>query len=83
MMVSFELRGGEVAVDRFVKRLKVWYLATSLGGVESILSYPLLSSHIGMSAKRLKMLGVTASTVRLSVGVEDAADLLADVVSAL
>jgi cystathionine beta-lyase/cystathionine gamma-synthase len=83
MMVSFELRGGESAVDRFIKRLKLWYLATSLGGVESILSYPKLSSHIGLSAKRLKLLGVTASTVRLSVGVEDAQDLISDLRSAL
>ena len=83
MMVSFELRGGEAAVARFIRRLKVWYLATSLGGVESILSYPLLSSHIGLSAKRLRQLGVTASTVRLSVGVEDADDLIADLESAL
>src|SRR5271165_4881744 len=83
MMVSFELRGGEAAVDRFIKRLKLWYLATSLGGVESILSYPVLSSHIGLSAKRLKLLGVTPSTVRLSVGVEDAADLIADLEAAL
>jgi cystathionine beta-lyase/cystathionine gamma-synthase len=83
MMVSFELRGGEPAVDRFIKRLKLWYLATSLGGVESILSYPVLSSHIGLSAKRLKLLGVTPSTVRLSVGVEDADDLIADLRQAL
>ncbi len=83
MMVSFELRGGEPAVDRFIRNLKLWYLATSLGGVESILSYPLLSSHIGLSAKRLKQLGVTPSTVRLSVGVEDAGDLIADLEGAL
>ena len=83
MMVSFELRGGEWAVDRFIKRLKLWYLATSLGGVESMLSYPKLSSHVGLSAKRLKLLGVTASTVRLSVGVEDAQDLILDLETAL
>jgi len=83
MMVSFELRGGEPAVDRFIKRLKLWYLATSLGGVESILSYPVLSSHIGLSARRLKLLGVTPSTVRLSVGVEDPSDLISDLESAL
>jgi len=83
MMVSFELRGGEPAVERFIQRLKLWYLATSLGGVESILSYPLLSSHVGLSAKRLKSLGVTPSTVRLSVGVEDAADLIGDLEAAL
>ncbi len=83
MMVSFDLRGGEAAVDRFIKRLKLWYLATSLGGVESILSYPLLSSHIGLSAKRLKLLGVSPATVRLSVGIEDADDLIADLEAGL
>ena len=83
MMVSFDLRGGEPAVDHFIKNLKLWYLATSLGGVESILSYPVLSSHIGLSAKRLKLLGVSPATVRLSVGIEDAADLIADLESAL
>ena len=83
MMISFELRGGETAVDRFIKRLKIWYLATSFGGVESILSYPVLSSHIGLSAKRLKLLGVTPSTARLSVGVEDSGDLIADLEQAL
>ena len=83
MMVSFDLRGGEPAVDRFIKRLKLWYLATSLGGVESIISYPVLSSHIGLSAKRLKLLGVSPATVRLSVGIEDADDLIADLERAL
>jgi cystathionine beta-lyase/cystathionine gamma-synthase len=83
MMVSFDLRGGEPAVDRFIKKLKLWYLATSLGGVESILSYPVLSSHIGLSAKRLKLLGVSPATVRLSVGIEDATDLIADLETAL
>jgi len=83
MMVSFELQGGEKSVERFVGRLKLWYLATSLGGVESILSYPVLSSHVGLSAKRLKLLEVTPSTVRLSVGIEDAEDLIADLENAL
>ena len=83
MMVSFDLRGGEPAVDRFIKKLKLWYLATSLGGVESILSYPVLSSHTGLSAKRLKLLGVTPSTVRLSVGIENADDLITDLEAAL
>ncbi len=83
MMVSFDLRGGEPAVDRFIKRLNLWYLATSLGGVESILSYPVLSSHIGLSAKRLKLLGVSPATIRLSVGIEDASDLIADLEAGL
>lgn len=83
MMVSFDIRGGERAAERFIDRLKLWYLATSLGGVESTVSYPLLSSHIGLSSKQLKQLGVSAATVRLSVGVEDIADLLADLEQAL
>ena len=83
MMVSFDIRGGEKAAERFIDRLRLWYLATSLGGVESTVSYPLLSSHIGLSRKQLRLLGVSDSTVRLSVGIEDAADLIADLQQAL
>ena len=83
MMVSFDIRGGERQADRFISGLKLWYLATSLGGVESIVSYPLLSSHIGLSPKQLQQLGVSAATIRLSVGIEDAQDLIADLEQAL
>ena len=83
MMVSFDIRGGEKAVGRFIDRLKIWYLATSLGGVESTVSYPLLSSHIGLSPKQLHLLGVSDATVRLSVGVENADDLIGDLEQAL
>ena len=83
MMVSFDLRGGGRAAERFIDRLKLWYLATSLGGVESTVSYPLLSSHLGLSPKQLKLLGVSAATIRLSVGIEDAGDLIADLEQAL
>ena len=83
MMVSFDLRGGGRAAERFIDSLKLWYLAPSLGGVESTVSYPVLSSHIGLSAKQLELLGVSPATVRLSVGMEDAGDLLADLEQAL
>src|SRR6516164_7780603 len=83
MMVSFEIQGGRKAATRFFDRLQLWYLATILGGVESILSYPLLSSHVGLSTKQLRMLGVSEATVRLSVGIEDAGDLIADLEQAL
>ncbi len=83
MMVSFDIRGGERAAGQFIKRLKIWYLATSLGGVESTVSYPLLSSHVGLNAKQLQMLGVSEATVRLSVGIEDADELIADLEQAL
>ncbi|HZQ90304.1 MAG TPA: aminotransferase class I/II-fold pyridoxal phosphate-dependent enzyme [Terriglobales bacterium] len=83
MMVSFEIRGGERAADRFINALELWYLATSLGGVESTVSYPALSSHIGLSKERLKLMDVTAATVRLSVGIENPDDLAADLLQAL
>ncbi len=83
MMVSFDIRGGEKAAGHFIEKLKLWYLATSLGGVESTVSYPLLSSHMGLSPKQLRLLGVSEATVRLSVGIEDADDLIGDLEQAL
>jgi cystathionine beta-lyase/cystathionine gamma-synthase len=83
MMVAFDLRGGQRAAARFIANLELWYLAASLGGVESTVSYPLLSSHVGMPSKRLRQMGVTAATIRLSCGIEDSADLVADLRHAL
>lgn len=83
MMVSFEIKGGGKAAERFIDGLKLWYLATTLGGVESTVSYPLLSSHVGLSRERLKLLDVNDATIRLSVGIESTKDLIADVEQAL
>jgi len=83
MMVAFETKGGGPAAERFIDGLKLWYLATSLGGVESTVSYPLLSSHVGTSRERLRLMDVSEATVRLSVGIEDAEDLIADLRQAL
>jgi cystathionine beta-lyase/cystathionine gamma-synthase len=83
MMVSFEIKGGGPAAEKFIDALQLWYLATSLGGVESTVSYPLLSSHVGLTEKQLELLDVSAATVRLSVGIEAAADLVADLEQAL
>jgi methionine-gamma-lyase len=83
MMVSFDVRGGGRAAERFIDSLKLWYLAASLGGVESTVSYPVLTSHTGLSAKQLELLGVSAATVRLSVGIESGDDLIADLEQAL
>ena len=83
MMVSLELKGGEAEAGKFIDGLRLWYLATSLGGVESSVSYPLLSSHVGLTEKRLEQLEVSPATVRLSVGIEEAADLVADLEQAL
>ena len=83
MMVSFDVKGGGAAAERVIDALRLWYLATSLGGVESTVSYPVLSSHVGLSAERLELLGVSAATVRLSVGIESHLDLIADLEQAL
>jgi len=83
MMVSFEIKGGGRAAERFIERLELFYLATSLGGVESTVSYPLLSSHLGLTAQQLKLLDVSPATVRLSIGIEQSSDLIADLGQAL
>jgi cystathionine beta-lyase/cystathionine gamma-synthase len=83
MMVSFEIEGVTRAADRFVQALNIWYLAASLGGVESTVSYPALSSHVGLSKQRLALMDVSPATVRLSIGIENAADLIADLLQAL
>ncbi len=82
-MVSIVLRGGLPAARRFLSGLKVVTVASSLGGVESLVSLPLLSSHRQMSrAERLRR-GIDDGLARLSVGIEDASDLIADLRSAL
>ncbi len=83
MMLSFNLRGGGRAAEKFIDSLKLWYLATSLGGVESTVSYPVQSSHNALTEKQLKLLDVSPATVRMSVGIEDSADLIADLEQAL
>ena len=83
MRVSFDIRGGGRAARKFIDSLRLWYLAASLGGVESTVSYPVLASHVGLDASLLKLLGVSPATVRLSVGIEHSADLVSDLDQAL
>ncbi|MBZ5648297.1 MAG: aminotransferase class I/II-fold pyridoxal phosphate-dependent enzyme [Acidobacteriia bacterium] len=83
MMVSFNIKGGERAAERFIDALQLWYLAPSLGGVESTVSYPVLSSHYNIPAARLKLLDVSPATIRLSVGIEDPEDLISDLSQSL
>ncbi len=82
-MLAFDLKGGLSAARRFGDRVQLFLLAVSLGGVESLVSLPLYSSHYNMSAEELKRAGVSGGTVRVSIGVEDAADLIADLQQAL
>jgi len=83
MMMAIEVRGGGEAAERFIDGLKLWYLAASLGGVESTVSYPVLSSHVNMPEEKLRLMDVSPATVRLSVGIEDPADLIADLEQSL
>jgi cystathionine gamma-lyase len=82
-MLALELLGGAKAADRFVRRLKVWIHAPSLGGVESLVSEPRFTSHEHLSAEQRTKIGVPDGFVRLSVGIEDADDLIADLEQAL
>ena len=82
-MLSFEIKGGTAEAERFIDALQLWTLAASLGGVESTVSYPLLSSHVGLPEERLRLMDVSAATIRLSVGIENPADLIADLRQAL
>ena len=81
-MLAFELRGGE-AVPRVVDRLRLWQLIPSLGGVESGVGVPALTSHRQLSPEERAELGIADGLVRLSVGIEDADDLIADLEQAL
>ena len=82
-MLAFDLKGGLPAARRFCDRVKLFLLAASLGGVESLVLLPIYSSHYRMSKEELERAGVTPGTVRVSVGLEDAADLIEDLQQAL
>lgn len=83
-MVSFTFKSGrsEDAI-RFLERLSVFTLAESLGGVESLANHPALMTHASIPAEKRAEIGVTDDMVRLSVGVEDIEDLIADIENAL
>jgi cystathionine gamma-lyase len=82
-MLSFELRGGMPAVRKFLRRLRVFALAESLGGVESLVDHPATMTHASVPRAEREAHGVTDGLVRLSCGIEDPADLAEDVTAAL
>ena len=82
-MLAFDLKGGLPAARRFCDRVQVFLLAASLGGVESLVVLPIYSSHYNMTEKELAQAGVTPGTVRMSVGLEDVSDQIADLKQAL
>ena len=77
-MMAFDLEGGRKAVARMIKRFTLATFAASLGGVETTISYPEITSHRSMSAQERAELGVGPGTVRVSVGLEDPEDIIDD-----
>ena len=82
-MLSFELEGGEAAARIFVEGLEFFTLAESLGGVESLICHPAGMTHAAMSAEARRRAGIADGLLRISVGIEDQADLLGDIQAAL
>ena len=82
-MVSFALTGGIDEARRFMETVEVFQLAESLGAVESLVNHPALMTHASVPAETRAELGISDSLVRLSVGIEDIDDLLADLGAAL
>ncbi len=82
-MVSFDLKGTTADVDQVVRRLQIFALAESLGGVESLVCYPVGMTHGSIPATERERRGITDTLLRLSIGIEDAQDLIADLQQAL
>jgi len=82
-IVAIDLVGAEPEAEKLFNSFRLIRTAPSLGGVETLVSYPLYSSHSGFSEERLRAAGVSASTVRFAVGIESADDIIADITQAL
>ncbi|MBL7716798.1 MAG: cystathionine gamma-synthase [Bdellovibrionales bacterium] len=82
-MITFFLKGGLPEARRFLEKVKVFTLAESLGGVESLVEHPAIMTHASIPAETRKQLGIHDNLVRISVGIEDVTDLIADLEQAL
>ena len=82
-MVTIGLVGGLDAAKRMLERVRVFTIAESLGGVESLIEHPAIMTHASVPPEQREKLGITDGLVRLSVGIEDADDLIADLDQAL
>ncbi len=81
-MISFELAGGLAASKRLLERTKIFLCAESLGGFESLIEHPAIMTHASVEPEKRRALGITDGLVRLSVGIENADDLIADLEAA-
>jgi cystathionine beta-lyase/cystathionine gamma-synthase len=77
-MIAVDYKGSVSDLDRGLKKLKLFALAPSLGGVESLITRPATTSHSGIPLKVRESLGVTDTLVRISIGLENPEDLVAD-----
>jgi cystathionine gamma-synthase len=82
-MLSFEVAGGEPAIEAFVDGLRYFSLAESLGGVESLIAHPATMTHAAMAPEARRVAGIADNLLRLSVGIEDGDDLIDDLDAAL
>jgi cystathionine gamma-synthase len=82
-MISFEVKGGVESVKSLFENLEIFTLAQSLGGVESLISHPSTMTHAGMEISAQIEAGISQSLVRISVGIEDIEDILADLRNSL
>ena len=81
--MSIELGWGVEAVNTFLRRIKVFSLAESLGGIASLAEYPATMSHASMPEEHRKKVGITDQLIRLSIGLENIDDLTEDLEQAL
>ena len=82
-MISFRIKGGLREAKTFLENVKVFMCAESLGAVESLAEHPAIMTHASVPPDERIRLGITDSLIRLSVGLEDEADLLKDIQQAL
>jgi methionine-gamma-lyase len=79
---SFDVAGGQAEAFAFLNRLQIFKLAVSLGGTESLICHPATTVHSGLSEEARREIGITPSLIRMSIGIEHANDLLADITQA-
>lgn len=75
-MISFEIKGGVEDVNKFLKNVKIFSLAESLGGVESLIEHPAIMTHASLPKEVREKIGISDGLIRLSVGIEDVDDLI-------
>ena len=81
-MIAFEIKGGEKEAFQFLNHLKLIKLAVSLGSTESLAQHPATMTHIGVDDEIKERIGISSGLIRLSIGIENHKDLIADIESA-